>query len=83
MADNVLGLDVNRYRVGVPIKQAKSQGVRFLIAKASEGLTWVEFFMSNPVISHGLLLNRLIGYQAQYHVDNCDNNRNKYTPFCG
>ena len=42
MTDNVLGLDVNRYRVGVPIKQAKSQGVRFLIAKATEGLTWVD-----------------------------------------
>ena len=42
MSDNVLGLDLNHWRPGVPIKQAKSQGVRFLIAKCSEGTTWVD-----------------------------------------
>ena len=43
MADNVLGIDVNRYRVGVPLKQAKIQGVRFVIGKCSEGLSHVDF----------------------------------------
>ena len=42
MADNVLGIDVNRYRVDVPLKQAKSQGVRFVLGKCSEGTSWVD-----------------------------------------
>ena len=42
MTDNVLGIDVNRYRVDVPLKQAKSQGVHFVIGKATEGETWVD-----------------------------------------
>jgi lysozyme len=42
MSDNVLGIDVNRYRAGVPLKTCKQQGVRFVIGKCSEGLTWVD-----------------------------------------
>ena len=42
MNDYVLGVDVNRYRVGVPLKQVKIQGGRFVIGKCSEGLTWVD-----------------------------------------
>jgi lysozyme len=37
MTDNVLGLDLNDYRKGVPLRQAKRQGVRFVINKATEG----------------------------------------------
>jgi GH25 family lysozyme M1 (1,4-beta-N-acetylmuramidase) len=37
MSDKVLGLDLNDYRKGVPLRQAKSQGVRFVINKATEG----------------------------------------------
>jgi GH25 family lysozyme M1 (1,4-beta-N-acetylmuramidase) len=40
--DKVLGLDLNRYRIGVPLKQAKKQGARFIICKATEGLNWVD-----------------------------------------
>ena len=43
MADEkTLGLDLNRYRVGVPIKTAKQQGVRFIIGKATEGTNWLD-----------------------------------------
>ena len=42
MTDNVLGIDVNRYRKNVPLVQAKIQGVRFLIGKCSERLAWVD-----------------------------------------
>ncbi len=42
MTDNVLGIDVNHYRKNVPTKQAKSQGVRFLIGKCTEGLSLVD-----------------------------------------
>jgi len=38
MADYVLGLDLNDYRKGVPLKTAKQQGVRFVINKATEGV---------------------------------------------
>jgi lysozyme len=37
MSDKVLGLDLNDYRKGVPLRQAKRQGVRFVINKATEG----------------------------------------------
>ena len=42
MVDRVLGVDLNHYRPNVPLKQAKIQGVRFIIGKASEGLSWVD-----------------------------------------
>lgn len=42
MADRVLGIDVNHYRPGVPLKTAKQQGVRFVIAKCTEGTSWVD-----------------------------------------
>jgi GH25 family lysozyme M1 (1,4-beta-N-acetylmuramidase) len=35
--DKVLGIDLNDYRKGVPLRQAKQQGVRFVINKATEG----------------------------------------------
>lgn len=37
MPDYVLGLDLNDYRKNVPLRQAKRQGVRFVINKACEG----------------------------------------------
>lgn len=37
MADLVLGVDVNDYRKGVPLRTVKQQGGRFVIAKATEG----------------------------------------------
>ena len=42
MTDYVLGIDLNHYRKDVPLRQAKSQGVRFVIGKCSEGLTLVD-----------------------------------------
>lgn len=42
MSDKVLGLDLNHYRPDVPLKTAKAQGVRFIIGKCSEGLTYVD-----------------------------------------
>jgi GH25 family lysozyme M1 (1,4-beta-N-acetylmuramidase) len=41
MSDKVLGLDLNDYRKGVPLKTAKSQGVRFVLNKATQGATIV------------------------------------------
>jgi lysozyme len=41
VSDFVLGLDLNDYRKGVPLRQAKRQGVRFVINKATEGTTLV------------------------------------------
>jgi lysozyme len=41
MTDNVLGLDLNDYRKGVPLKTAKQQGVRFVINKATQGTSIV------------------------------------------
>ena len=42
MADYVLGLDLSRYRDGVPLKTAKQQGVRFLLSKATEGTAYTD-----------------------------------------
>jgi len=42
MSDNVLGIDVNRYRKDIPLKQVKVQGGRFVIGKCSEGLSLVD-----------------------------------------
>lgn len=42
MPDYTLGIDLNHYRPNVPLKQAKIQGVRFVIGKCSEGLSWVD-----------------------------------------
>lgn len=38
MPDYVLGLDLNDYRSGVDLRQAKRQGVRYVINKATEGV---------------------------------------------
>ena len=42
MTDYVLGIDVNRYRPNVPLKQFKIQGGRFVIGKCSEGTSWTD-----------------------------------------
>ena len=42
MSDNVLGLDLSRYREGVPLKTAKQQGVRFILTKCSEGTAYTD-----------------------------------------
>jgi lysozyme len=42
MTDYVLGIDLSRYRDGVPLKTAKQQGVRFLICKATEGTDYID-----------------------------------------
>jgi lysozyme len=42
MTDYTLGLDLNHYRKNVPLKQAKAQGVRFLIGKCTEGEGYVD-----------------------------------------
>lgn len=41
MSDKVLGLDLSDYRPGVPLRQAKRQGVRFVIGKCSEGTNFL------------------------------------------
>lgn len=41
MSDYVLGLDLNDYRKGVPLRTAKRQGVRFVINKATEGTSLI------------------------------------------
>lgn len=41
MADNVLGIDLSDYRLGVDLKAAKQKQVRFVISKATQGTTIV------------------------------------------
>jgi lysozyme len=40
--DYVLGLDLNHYREGVPLRQGKRQGVRFLLNKCTEGTSFID-----------------------------------------
>ena len=40
--DFTLGVDLNRYRVDVPLKTVKQQGGRFVIGKATEGTNWLD-----------------------------------------
>lgn len=41
MADNVLGIDLSDWRLGVDLKSAKQKSVRFCISKATEGTSMV------------------------------------------
>ena len=79
--EKTLGLDLNRYRVGVPIKTAKQQGVRFLIGKATEGTSWLDpsykpyqIEAKNKFLPFGGYMYWRVVYdavkQAKWYVDN-------------
>ena len=79
--EKTLGLDLNRYRDGVPIKIAKQQGVRFLLGKATEGTTWLDptykpyqLEAKNKFLPFGGYMYWRVIYdavkQAKWYVDN-------------